>query len=260
MKTAPVYASDRDFINPATLSQFGNSNAHLLRGKPRAFVLELPGLGGGSCLGGYPDPAPYDGGLASFLAQRDILLFYAFPGPWSWMCRGAVRTVNATVDALREAYGLDESTPWVVMGGSMGGQGSLLYCAENAEDPAHRPVACLAHCPCVDVETSYACKENVPRGFFTTLATYDMPMAEALKTISPLRRMAELPPIPYMILNDLADELFPYPIIDGFVEALRGLGHTVTYYRLPDLGHGALTEEAWGWIRAFLLEHTAGRE
>ena len=194
--------TDRDFINPDTIDLYGNTNAHLLTAPPAAFVLEFPGLGGGSCLGGCMDVGPYNGPLSGFLAERGILQVYTFPGPWSWMNRGAVRMIHALVDAIREKYGFTRETPWAVM-----------------------------------------------------VADYEMPITEALKTLSPVHRVEDMPHIPYHIINDLADELFPPEQMDAYVEALRGKGHTVTYHRLPNCRHGELTGEEWEVIRTFLLGH-----
>jgi pimeloyl-ACP methyl ester carboxylesterase len=201
------------------------------------------------------DMGPYNGPLSGFLAEHRILQVYTFPGPWSWMNRGAVRMVNALVDALREKYGFTEKTRWGVMGGSMGGMGALIYAASHGDDPAYTPTACLAHCPCVDVIDRIYCKENVPRTFFCAVADYEMPIAEALKTISPVCRVDDLPRIPYHIINDLSDELFPPEQMDAYVETLIGKDHTVTYHRLPDCRHGELTGEEWEVIREFLLGH-----
>ena len=247
--------SDRDFINPHTVDLYCNTNAHLLTAPPAAFVLEFPGLGGGSCLGGCMDMAPYNGPLSGVLAERGILQAYVFPGPWSWMNRGAVRMVNALVDAIREKYGLTDKAPWVVMGGSMGGAGALIYTASHGGDPAYTPTACLAHCPCVDVLDRVYCAPSVPRSLFRAVADYEMPIAEALKTISPVCRVDDLPRIPYHIINDLSDELFPPEQMDAYVETLIGKGHSVTYHRLPGCRHGELTGEEWEVIREFLLGH-----
>lgn len=247
--------SDRDFINPDTIDLYCNTNAYLLTTPPTAFVLELPGLGGGSCLGGCMDIAPYNGPLSGALAEKGILQAYVFPGPWSWMNRGAVRMVNALVDAIREKYGLTDTAPWVVMGGSMGGAGALIYSASHGGDPAYTPTACLAHCPCVDVLDRVYCAPDVPRSLFRAVADYEMPIAEALKTISPVCRVDDLPRIPYHIINDLSDELFPPEQMDAYVETLIGMGHSVTYHRLPGCRHGELTGEEWAVIREFLLGH-----
>ncbi len=249
--SASYTVTDRRFISPDTLDQYSNTNAHLLNAPPTAFVLEFPGLGGGSCLGGSMDIAPYNGPLSGFFAEHGILQAYVFPGPWSWMNRGAVRMIHALVDAIREKYGFTEQTPWAVMGGSMGGMGALIYTAGG--DSAYTPTACLAHCPCVDVLDRVYCAPSVPRSLFRAVADYEMPITEALKTISPVCRVADMPHIPYHIINDLADELFPPEQMDAYVETLIGKGHTVTYHRLPGCRHGELPGEEWEAIRAFLL-------
>ena len=253
--TTTFTIADRDFINPGTIELYCNTNAHLLTSPPSAFVLEFPGLGGGSCLGGSMDKAPYNGPLSSVLAENDILQAYVFPGPWSWMNRGAVRIINALVDAIREKYGFTVITPWAVMGGSMGGLGALIYTASHGGDPSRMPTACLAHCPCVDVPDRFNCHPDIPRTLFRAVADYEMPIAEALKTISPIHRLEEMPPIPYHIINDLADELFPAEQMDSYVKKLLEKGHEVTYHRLEGCTHGALTSEEWDNIKNFLLTH-----
>ncbi len=250
--------TDRDFINPDTIDLYANTNAHLLKEAPVAFVLEFPGLGGGSCLGGCMDMGPYNGPLSGFLAEHRILQIYTFPGPWSWMNRGAVRMVNALVDAIREKYGFTETTPWAVMGGSMGGMGALIYTASHGGDSAYTPTACLAHCPCVDVLDRLYCAPDVPRSLFRAVADYEMPIAKALETLSPMHRINDMPPIPYHIVNDLADELFPAAQTDAYVEAMWARGHRVTCHRLEGCRHGELTGEEWAYIRELLLAHLIG--
>ena len=247
--------NDRDYINAQTLELYCNTNAHLLMSPPSAFVLEFPGLGGGSCLGGSMDLAPYNGPLPVFFAENGILQAYVFPGPWSWMNRGAVRMIHALVDAIREKYEFTVNTPWAVMGGSMGGLGALIYAASHSGDPARIPTACLAHCPCVDVPDRVNCHPDIPRTFFRAVADYEMPIADALKTLSPLHRIEDMPPIPYHVINDLSDELFPYEQMDDYVEKLLHKGHNVTYHRLEGCKHGVLTEDEWEHIRKFLLTH-----
>lgn len=247
--------SDRDYINSDTIDLYCNTNAHLLTAPPRAFVLEFPGLGGGSCLGGSMEPGPYNGPLSAAFAEAGILQAYVFPGPWSWMNRGAVRMINALVNALREKYGFTESTPWAVMGGSMGGLGALIYTASHGGDPARIPTACLAHCPCVNAPDRVNCRPHITRTFFRAVADYEMPIAQALETISPIHRVQDMPRIPYHIINDLEDELFPAEQMDAYVEQMLERGHSVTYHRLEGRRHGELTEQEWAHIRHFLLTH-----
>ena len=119
----------------------------------------------------------------------------------------------------------------------------------------HDATACLAHCPCVDAPDRVNCKPAITRTFFRAVADYEMPIAEALKTISPIHRLEDMPHIPYHIINDLADELFPAEQMDEYVEKLLGNGHDVTYHRLEGCTHGMLTAEEWDNIRGFLLTH-----
>ncbi len=127
------------------------------------------------------------------------------------MNKSAIRVVNALIDALREAYGLTAATPWTVMGGSMGGLGALIYAAVGK----HTPTACLSVCPCVDVPACYACVPDIPRTLFCAVADLDLPIAEGLKTVSPCHRIAEMPRIPYHIVCDCADALFPEALTDA---------------------------------------------
>ncbi len=201
-------------------------------------------------MGGVADLSPYGHLLAPYLAERGILLAYTFPGPWSWMNRSAVRVINAVVDAIRETYAFDEHTPWAVMGGSMGGLGALIYAASGR----HTPTACLSVCPCVDVPACYDCVPDIPRSLFCAVADLDLPISEGLKTISPRHRLADMPRIPYHIVCDCADALFPEAMTDAYVAELVARGRDVTYHRLSGCPHGAITEEEWGSIRAFLCE------
>ncbi len=251
-----TYSSDRDFIHPETLSLYANTNAHLLARPPRAYVLEFPGLGGGSCMGGTADVSAYGHLLAPYLAERDILLAYVHHGPWSWMNRSAVRYVDAVVEAIRAAYRFTDETPWAVMGGSMGGLGALIYTASGR----HTPHACLSVCPCVDVPACCACVPDIPRTLFCAVADLDMPISEGLKTISPRHRIADMPAIPYHIVCDCADALFPEALTDAYVADLRAQGHSVTYHRLDGCTHGAITEEEWGCIRNFLCRMLRPKE
>ena len=46
---------DSDYITPQNTELFCNTNESLLQQPVRAIVLEFPGLGGGSCIGGSMD-------------------------------------------------------------------------------------------------------------------------------------------------------------------------------------------------------------
>lgn len=245
---------DNEYITPQNVELFCNTNAALLQQPVRAIVLELPGLDGGSCIGGSMVRGEYTILHAAPLAAHGVLLAYAFPGPWSWMNPGAVRTTDLLVDALREKYSLDENSPLVVTGGSMGGLGALIYTAASR----HRVTACCAACPCTDVPKALAVNPDFPRTFLAAAATIDAPLEEALKRFSPIHRVGEMPDIPYHIMLDLADEVFFEPECDAFVTALRTRARDVSYHKLAGCKHGEFTPEERCFFEAFLLKHAAG--
>lgn len=245
---------DNDFITPQNAELFCNTNAALLQKPVRAIVLEFPGLGGGSCIGGSMERGDYTILHAAPLAAEGVLLAYTFPGPWNWMNPGAVRYTDLLVDALREKYGLAADSPLVAVGGSMGGLGALMYTVNSR----HTVTACAAACPCIDVPRAYAAKPDYPRTFLSAVCTMELPLEEGLRRISPLHNTERFPDIPYLLMCDLADEVFHEPEFDAFAAALRKRAADVTCHKLPGCRHGEFTPEERRDFEAFLLKHAAG--
>jgi len=241
---------DSTYIRPDTVSLYANTNEAFLTGSVKGIILELPGLGGGSCMGGSMDLQAYGAPHAKTFAENGIVLAYLFPGPWSWGNRGAVRMADAAVAALAEKYGLGEKFPLLVSGGSMGGQGSLLYAAETR----YSLCGVAAACPCTDIPALFHVRPEFPRTFLSAVAGYDMPFAEALERISPMHRIQDMPDTAYYICSNSVDELIPEAQIDAFVEALQNRGISVTYRRQPDTFHGQFLPEVWDEIHRFMLE------
>ena len=247
---------DNGFIRPDNLGQFVNTNEMLLGPEgPRGIVLEFPGLGGGSCLGGTMDLTPYADPYAKALADAGLLLMYEFSGPWSWMNRGAVRLADLTVDAARAKYGLAEDSPLIATGGSMGGLGGLIYSA----DSRHKVTACAVTCPCVDPavfleRTDYP---DFPRTILTAVAAYDMPLEKAVEAIVPVKRLDDMPDIPYLIMADGDDDLCPLAAVREFTEALRQrlTVNEPEFIVMEHCGHGGFTPEA----RQRFTEFVAGQ-
>lgn len=241
---------DSAFVRAGNLSRFVNTNGRLLGDrKPRGAVLEFPGLGGGSCLGGHMDNETYETDYTRRLAEEGILAVYCCLGPWSWMNRGAVRMTEAICGALVERYGLSPSFPFAASGGSMGGTGALIWSLSTR----FRVAGCAAACPGIDLLNHYF--DNPPhlRSLFASVASYDVPVEEGLKSISPQYRLDELPKIPYFIVGDGRDECFPIATTDSFVARMRDRGLEVDYRRLPDARHGEFGEGSREALTEFLL-------
>lgn len=246
-----LYDIDK-FITPETVSFYANTNEELLASPPKGIIIEFPGLGGGSCLGGSPDRGAYASWFATHCGELGILLVYLFPGPWSWGNRGAVRMADAVVLALSKKYGsdLDGGFPLAVCGGSMGGLGALNYAADTSLSLR----ACASACPCVDVIDRFNCHPDFPRTFLSAVASYDQPMGDALRSISPIERIEDMPRIPYFICSDERDSIFPEAQCDSYVSGLRDLGHSVVYHRQPKQLHGHFLPEVLSDLRSFLVD------
>ena len=260
-RVVPGNASDGYFINKDNYRQFCNSNEDLLKGKPRGIVIEFPGLGGGSCLGGRQDPmGSYTNSWSKFpetAAAAGLVHVYLMPGPWSWMNPGAVREADLVIDALRAKFGLAEGSPLVAAGGSMGGLGALVFTAKSR----HRVTACAAACPCYDALAHYHCKASFARTYVAAVAPLtEKPLVEGLKEISPVHLLAKMPDIPYFIVCDCDDEIFPEAGMDDYVAKLRVRVSHVTYEKLPGKKHGGFTPECRARLHDFVCGAPAQKE
>ncbi len=240
---------DSFFINKENVVYYVNTNESVLKKPIKAICLEFPGLGGGSCIGGCLDIRAYDYGPGEALGKEGVLLAYVFTGPWSWMNRGAVRITDLVVDALKEKYELPKDCPIIAIGGSMGGAGALMYTLKSKNSVK----ACVAACPCLDVRRSFYCAPDVPRSILVGIGSYDISFDAAIDEISPITKIDEMPYVPYYIINDCADELFPVEIMDGYVESMRTKGHNVEYTRLEGCKHGELPDEERANIVRYIL-------
>ena len=251
------FDEDLKYFNQDTLRYYCCSNEALFGEGTvvRALVLEFPGLGGGSCLGGSMENlSVYDNPFTRRCAEKGIVVAYMFPGPWSWMNKGAVRVTDLVVNAFMQKYGWksDNDFSLVVMGGSMGGQSSLIY----SIDSSHRVSACVAHCPCYDVNDCFSVLESFPRTFVSAVNTYDMPLDEALRLISPSFRIGELPDIPYLITADEFDEIIPLNGLENYVDLVKKAGLNVTYMRLEGQTHGGISAEDREKMNDFVLKYS----
>lgn len=241
---------DSALINAQTVDYYVNTNAKYLTGTPKAMILEFPGLGGGSCLGGKLDREDYGTAYAMDLAQSGVLLAYLFPGPWSWGNKGATRMADACIAALAEKYGLGENFPLALCGGSMGSVGAML-CAVKTRFPL---CAVALACPCVDAVEALYKTPNFPRTWISAAAVYDLPLEDALKELSAKNHIDQFPAVPYFISCDGEDEVFPQALCDEFVMNLRKRGLHVAYHPQPGLRHGQFTLEVRNATHEFLKQ------
>ena len=243
---------DSQYVNSGNYRLYCNTNEALLSGKPRGIVVEFPGLGGGSCLGGTMDMVGYSGDYAKALADSGLLLVYMFSGPWNWMNEGAARFTDLVLEALRERFGLSGDVPVAATGGSMGGLAGLMFPMLSKSNVVLSAVTC----PCVDPGKSLFADDVIPRSFLSTLALFDRPLEESLKAISPAENVKKLPDIHYLILCDANDELFPREDLEAFGKALRDNGRSVEFITMNGCRHGEFTPQARERFTTFIIENT----
>ena len=259
-KAGDFAGADAEYINKDTLNYYCVTNeAYIPEGKKvTGIVLEFPGLGGGSCLGGSMDNMiAYNTPFARECAAKGIVLAYTFPGPWSWMNTGAVRMTDLMVDAFMDRYGWQSEDDFslVAIGGSMGGSGALIYAA----DSRHTVDACVAHCPCYDVKECFSTKDVFPRAFVSAISAYGMPISEALETISPAHRLKDLPKIPYIVTGDEFDDCFPLKGTEKFVSDMKNDGLDVTYMFLKGKSHGEISDADRAAVNEFIFRMGEGK-
>ncbi len=182
------------------------------------------------------------------------LVVHPYCGPWTWMNRETRSFVDDLTDAIRRRYGLSDRTPLIATGGSMGGQGALLYAR-----CARRPVtACMAFAPVCDAKYHFSERPDLPRTFHFAFRGYAEDMNTLFAEHSPVNQVDQMPDIPYLIIhgdNDTAVSKTHHS--DRLVAAMRERGLKVKYIEVPGMGHGGpmpkqVIEQRIRFVAAFL--------
>lgn len=189
-------------------------------------------------------------------AYGDNGLLYVIPfcGPMSWMNKGVVRIVDDVVDALIEKYNLSPSVPVVSSGMSMGGLGAITF----ARVSRHRQnICCVAsNCPVCDLILFRDHRDDIPRSTFNAFAGYDMPIDDAIRTVSPIEHVSDSPDIPYFIVHCEGDSDVPKAEhSDRLVPRLRDAGYDVTYVSVPERGHCDMGADVRDQFNRFIIDH-----
>ena len=216
----------------------------LKKGKVKAIVMNIHGLGGG-------DKMEYDIPGAKLYTDRDYGYFYPYCGPWNWMNPNSVKLCDEIVDLFIEALELPEDTPVVATGGSMGGLASLVYAMES-----RHKIGCVAvSCPVCDLPYHYNERDDIPRTMRCAFGAYGDDLEAVLTEHSPMQNVSKMPHVPYFIAQcELDDDVHMDAHSDRFVPLMQAAGHDVTYIRVPGRGHCSLTEDVAEKYRMFPFE------
>lgn len=175
------------------------------------------------------------------LGKQGILFVVPYNNPWAWMNRQAVNYTDEILDVLFSYYNLDEKTPIVSTGGSMGGQSALVY----TRYAKRTPVMCVANCPVCDLPYHFTERVDLPRTLYSAFYNENTDLESALKSASPLHLASTMPNIEYHLFhctNDSAVNIDKHS--KRFVLKMEKEGKSITLDIVPDREHCDLTQEA----------------
>lgn len=222
-------------INYENLRSFAYSNDKLIKGKIKGVAIDFFGLGGQAM---YNDEDTKAGKL---LAEHNILFFIPYANPWGWMNKQEIALTDEIMDVLFDHYNLDENTPIVSSGGSMGGLCSLVY----TYYAKRTPVAVVSNCPVCDLPYHFTERIDLPRTLYSAFGDYEGELMSVLASYSPYHLAHKMPDIKYIIFHCTADSAVNIEKHSNrFVEAMKENNKNVTYHIVPNREHCDLDEEA----------------
>lgn len=225
----------KNVINYENLRSFAYSNDKLITGEIKGVAIDFFGLG---CQAMYNRE---DTEMGKYLAERNILFFVPYSNPWGWMNKQEVNLTDTIMDILFERYGLDENTPIVSTGGSMGGLSSLVYCYYAKRTP----VACVSNCPVCDLVYHFTEREDLPRTIYSAFWDEEGDLDEVLSRYSPYHLAEKMPKIKYTLFHcsrDGAVNIEKHS--EKFVNKMKENDFSVDYHVVPDRDHCDLSAEA----------------
>ncbi len=225
----------KNVINYENLRSFAYSNDKLINGKIKGVVIDFFGLG---CQAMYNTEDTKAGKL---FAENNILFFVPYSNPWGWMNKQEIALTDTIMDILFQKYILDESTPIISTGGSMGGLCSLVYC----KYAKRTPVACVSNCPVCDLVYHFTERVDLPRTIYSAFWDCEGELDNVLSEYSPYHLAEKMPKIKYTLFHcskDGAVNIEKHS--EKFVNKMKECGHEVTYHVVPDRDHCDLGEEA----------------
>jgi alpha-beta hydrolase superfamily lysophospholipase len=210
-----------------------------VKGKIRAVILRFHGLGNTvlkSRLEIDELEWAYSGGL----------IVHPYYGPWSWMNKNSRALTSEIVDKVYREYTLDDDTPLIITGASMGGHAALIYARYSHRSPA--AVAC--NCPVCDPLVHYSERPDLPRTFIFAYGISGVLDESVFIENSPLEQVENMPDVPYFIIHGDADKSVNKAHSDKFVTKMRQAGRTVEYAEAPGMEHGAFND--YGFFRRWI--------
>lgn len=228
-------AAMEKIITINNLKNFTYSNHHLITGTIKGIVVDFFGLGAGYMIN-------EDSFTSKYYAEQNILFLVPYNNPWAWMNKQAIDYTDEIMDVIFEHFQLDEKTPIVSSGGSMGGQSALVY----TRYAKRQPVACVTNCPVCDMVYHYTERVDLPRTLYSAFFNENCSLNEALESYSPLHLAPTMPRIKYFIFHCSADTAVN---IDKhsrrLVNAMQAQNFDISFTVVPDKGHCDLGDDIY---------------
>ncbi len=201
------------------LRKFAYSNDKLIKGEIKGIVLNFSGC---SIYAMYNEDTP----LGKFYASHGVIFIIPYYNPWAWMNKPAVKFVDEIVDVIFEHYNLND-TPIASTGGSMGGQGAIVYMARAKRTPE----ICIANCPVCDLNWHTKNKLNIPRTVYSAFSYEDGDLLDVVKKYSPLHIIGEMPKdAEYHLFHGDNDDAVNYTANSKrFYESMKANGYDITF-------------------------------
>lgn len=225
-------------ITPETLKRFAHTNAEIIEGGIKGVCTRFHGYGGTSTW------LPIDE-LDKYFAERNILCVYPFYGPWAWASDTCLSFIDRVLEVLCEKHTLSPDTPIVIHGQSMGGLTSLVYTHHLSKNGGPLKLAgCAADCPVCDLDILWKTRNDIFSSLVSAYGHYTCSFDEAVKRSSPIELVAEMPDIPYYIVQGECDgEFDPMQQAEVYVPSLKEHGYDVTYEFIPGMAHCSMPQD-----------------
>ena len=214
------------YITPENLFDFAFVNTDCLKTPVRGVCV---------CFHGFTDDSTFDSSpeIARALGEAGIAWVYPYYSVWGWMGKESMEYCEQVLDAAWKLLGLEESTPLVASGGSMGGLTALMYCVKGK-----RPViACAADSPVTDIWKYYDISAYSRRAILSAYIMEEGDLRALADGNSPLYNVYRLPDIPYFLLFGELDEHFMKEHMPSMVSAMEERGLRFTLWVEKGMGH-----------------------
>lgn len=231
-------------INYDNLRQFAYSNDHLIKGEIKGIVLNFTGC---SVYNMYDT----DTHLGKFYASYNVLFVIPYYNPWSWMNKFAVQLTDEILDVLFEKYNLTD-VPIASTGGSMGGQGAIVYMARAKRTPE----ICIANCPNCDLVFGFKNNHNHARTLYSAFHYEDGDILDVIKKYSPMHIVDQLPKnVEYHLFHGDNDEALNYTANSKrFYEKMKENGFNITFMLCKGRGHANVLIDSDIPAKRYILE------